>query len=220
MMQPTMNKLAIYGAGGFAREVNLIAEEMERHDLLEVVGFVSDNGGPDTLHDKPVLSFDSLREQHPDATIVIAIGDPKTRTTIAAKVANAGMRFARLCDIATRVSRRSAIGEGSIICAGSIITVDVEIGKHVHINLNCTVGHDVKIGDFTTISPGVHVSGNVVIGERVFIGTGANIINGKPGKPLRIDSDAIIAAGATVTSDCGSNALYAGVPAVLKKIYR
>jgi acetyltransferase-like isoleucine patch superfamily enzyme len=67
------------------------------------------------------------------------------------------------------------------------------------------------------LSPGVHVSGYVHIGRRVFIGTGVNIVNGKPGKPLVIGDDAIVAAGACVTRDVPPRCLVAGVPAVVRR---
>lgn len=34
-----------------------------------------------------------------------------------------------------------------VICAGTILTVDITIGRHVIINLDCTVGHDAHIED-------------------------------------------------------------------------
>ena len=60
------------------------------------------------------------------------------------------------------------IGEGSIICAGTIITCNVKIGKHSHLNFITTIGHDNIIGDYFTTAPGVQISGNCVIGDRVY----------------------------------------------------
>ena len=110
-----------------------------------------------------------------------------------------------------------ALGPGSVICAGSILTVNIEIGAHVHINLGCTIGHDAVIGNFSTLSPGVHVSGNVQIGERVYIGTGATLINGHANDPLVVGDGAVIAAGACVTRSVESGAMVAGVPAIRKR---
>lgn len=44
------------------------------------------------------------------------------------------------------------IGIGNIICAGSILTTNIKLGNFIHINLNCTIGHDTQIDDFCTIS--------------------------------------------------------------------
>ena len=94
---------------------------------------------------------------------------------------------------------------------------NVSIGAHAHINIGCTVSHDVAIGEFSTLSPGVHVSGHVQIGRDVFIGTGASIINGRAGNPLVIGDGAVVAAGACVTQPVEAGALVAGVPAIRKQ---
>lgn len=103
------------------------------------------------------------------------------------------------------------IGDGTVICAGTILTVDIEIGRHVIINLDCTLGHDVQIGDFVTMYPSVNVSGNTVLGECVELGTGMQIIQGK-----KITPQAIVGAGSVVVRDIEESGTYVGCPA--KKI--
>jgi acetyltransferase-like isoleucine patch superfamily enzyme len=71
----------------------------------------------------------------------------------------------------------------------------------------------VVLGDFTTLSPGVHISGWVHVGARVYIGTGAVIINGTAESPLRIGDGAIIGAGACVTKSVESLTTVVGIPA-------
>jgi acetyltransferase-like isoleucine patch superfamily enzyme len=83
--------------------------------------------------------------------------------------------------------------------------------------LDCTIGHDVVVGSYSTLSPGVHVSGNVRIGGNVFIGTGACIINGRASEPLTIGDGAVVAAGACVTRSVDPGAMVAGVPAIRKR---
>jgi sugar O-acyltransferase (sialic acid O-acetyltransferase NeuD family) len=67
------------------------------------------------------------------------------------------------------------IGNGSIICAGTILTTNITIGMHSHINLNNTICHDCNIGDFFTTAPGVNISGTTNIGSNVYIGTNSSI---------------------------------------------
>lgn len=105
------------------------------------------------------------------------------------------------------------IGEGTVICAGNILTTNIVLGKQVQINLDCTIGHDVMMQDYATLAPGVHVSGCVHIGKRVYIGTGAVIINGTPDHPLVIEDDAVIGAGAVVTRPVPPGVTVVGVPA-------
>lgn len=103
------------------------------------------------------------------------------------------------------------IGTGSIVCAGTIITVDVKIGNHVHLNLHTTVGHDSVIGDFSTTAPNVNISGNVTIGNGVYLGTACCIR-----EKLTICEDAVIGMNASVVKDITEAGTYVGIPA--KKI--
>lgn len=214
-------KIGIYGAGGFGREVAWLLSHLPEDKSYEVIGYIDDGDGQDgsTLNGKPVMNLQRFQEQYPSALITISVGDPRTREKMAQKCLQHGFTFATLSDSSVRQSEFNTLGDGAIVCCGSILTVDIHVGQHAHINIDCTIGHDVVIGDYVTISPGVHVSGNVHIGRGAYIGTGANIINGIPGKPLVIGDYSVIGAGACVTRDTEANCLYAGVPAALRKRY-
>ena len=181
----------------------------------KVVCFVDDeqsNVGK-TLHNIPIMSLEQVVDSYPTASIVSGIGAPRVRELTMNKAQNAGLGFANL--IHPRVERSSWIefGEGAVVCAGSILTVDIVLGRHVQINLDCTIGHDAVLDDFVTLAPGVHISGFVHLGKRVYVGTGAVIINGNPNKPLVVGDDAIIGAGACVTKSVDPGVTVVGVPA-------
>lgn len=208
----------VFGAGGFGREVAwLITESFGANAKIAYVIdpelIVSSNG---RVGGCPVIAADSI-DFVSAPPLVVAVGEPAARRKIVARLLARGARFRNLVDRGFRCSSSVRLGEGSIICAGCVATVDIAIGAHVHVNLNCTIGHNVVIDDFSTLSPGVHVSGNVEIDAGVFIGTGACIINGKPSAPLRIGAGATVAAGAVVIGDVPPGALVAGVPAVRKR---
>jgi len=94
-----------------------------------------------------------------------------------------------------------------------MVTTDVFLGEHVHLNLNVTVGHDTMIGPFCTISPGVNVSGRVHLGEGVTVGSAASIIPG-----VAVGGWSVIGASAAVVSDLPEKCTAVGVPAkVIKK---
>ena len=63
------------------------------------------------------------------------------------------------------ISKRNAIGVGSIICEGSTITTNIKIGNFVIINRGSNISHDDSIGDYVTVGPGVNIAGNVTIEE-------------------------------------------------------
>ena len=211
-----MKQIVIYGSGGFGREVAWLAELCPGY---KVGGFIDDDPLLDgkIINDIPVMSFDALcrnprnNEQKPG--IVSAIGAPKVRQKLMEKACQAGFSFETLIHPRTEMSRWVEIGEGTVICAGCILTTNIRLGKHVQINLDCTIGHDVVMEDYATLAPGVHVSGFVHLGKRVYVGTGAVFLNGTREKPLVISDDAVIGAGACVTKSVPPNETWGGVPA-------
>jgi len=212
---PDFGRLYIFGAGGFGREVAWLAEQAwgERVELRLVVDHSRYLTAP--VNGIPVSLLSELPPRD-DARFVVALGDPSQRRSAVAALIAAGHRPATLVHPRVEASRFVELGAGTVVCARSTITCNVSTGEHVQINLACTIGHDVILGDYATLSPGVNVSGCVRVGRDVFIGTNACIINGKPDRPLSIGDGAVIAAGACVTRDVPANSLVAGVPAVVK----
>lgn len=208
-----MSKLAIYGASGFAREVAWLIQTCK--DDRYVVCFIDDDEKKQgmVINNIPVLSLTQLILTYPDVKVVAGVGKPKTREELVKKSAQAGFEFDSVIHPETKMSEWVEVGQGTVICAGNILTTNIRIGEHVQINLSCTIGHDVVLGDYTTVSPGVHISGYVHCGKRVFIGTGAIIINGTPDVPLVIGDDVIIAAGACITKSIPPGQTWGGVPA-------
>lgn len=212
MTQP----IAIYGAGGFAREVAWLIEECNAAAArYETVCFIDDNTAlhGNVLNGITVLGLDDAYTQYPDARVVSGMGSPRARETTMMKAAARGFGTATLIHPHVRHSRWNTYGAGSVICAGNILTVNITLGQHVQINLDCTIGHDAVLDDYATLAPGVHVSGWVHIGKRAYIGTGANIINGTQDAPLVIGADAVIGAGACVTKSIPPGVTAVGIPA-------
>lgn len=210
-------ELYIIGAGGFGREAAWLTERINGHDPeWEIKGFIDDNSSiHGTLYGMyPVLGgCDYLLGIKHDVWCVCAIGNAKTRKKVIEKLQDAShIFFATLVDPKAEISGQVSIGEGSIVCAGTIMTVEVRIGKHSHINLDCTIGHDAVLGDFVTLYPSVNVSGQVQIGECTEIGTGSNIIQGK-----KIGNGTVIGAGTVVIKDMPDDCTAVGSPARIVK---
>lgn len=211
-------QIAIYGAGGFAREVAWLAQECKAEVTragYEVVCFIDDNTSlqGSTLNHIPVFSLLDAHRRLPQVKIVGGIGNPRVRQLLMQKAAELGFSYATLIHPRVERSKWLEIGAGTVVCAGSILTTNIVLGEHVQINLSCTIGHDVVMGDYTTLAPGVHVSGWVHFGRRVYVGTGAVIINGSQEHPLMIGDDAVIGAGACVVKPVPPGATVVGVPA-------
>lgn len=210
-----MKNIVIIGAGGFGREVAWLIEDINKvNKEWNIVGFVDDNEslqGKNINGYKVVGNVEWLMQQ--SFYVVNAIGDSIIKKRIMDKLKSSKIKYPVLIHPSVIHSGRVKFGEGSIICAGNIITVDIEIGKHVIVNLDCTIGHDVIIGDYTTILPSVNISGFVGIGECVSVGTGSAIIQG-----ISIGKNTIIGAGSVVIKDVPENCTAVGSPAKVIKI--
>lgn len=215
-----MGKLIIFGAGGFAREVQLLCEDIG----LEVIGFLDErtemkgeivNGIP-ILGDITDLdhSLPASRSGRAEVEIVCAgVGDPALKKKFAEKTRASGYKTARtLVHPAVRVSKWNTVGHGSVICQGTVLTVNITIGNFVIINQNCSLGHGDIIMDYVTVSPGTNISGLVTIDVGTFIGTGVGIREN-----ITIGEWCVIGGNAFVRDHVPSRSMFAGVPAVLKK---
>lgn len=215
-----MKKLYIIGAGGFGREVQMLVEQINViSQEWELTGFVDDGIAKGTLiNELPVIgSVDEFAMSYADAWAVMALGNPSTKMNVTSQLSTAGIRWATLIhpSVIMGPSRYLSIGEGTIICAGNILTIQVAIGRHVILNLGCTVGHDAVIGDYSSFMPSVNISGEVSVGEGVYVGTGAKINN-----RITIGEGTVIGSGAVVVNDLPAGCTAVGVPAKPIKFHR
>lgn len=207
-------RLYVVGAGGHGREIAWLARQCwDSH--LEIIHLVDD---PKYLPPgEHAIGLLGDAQSDGQTRFVVAIGDAVARRRLAAACEHRGLRAATLIHPGVELSASVEVAEGAVVCAGTVLTTNAHIGRHAHVNIGCTISHDVEIGEFATLSPGVHVAGHVSIGAEVFIGIGANIVNGRPDRPLSIGDRAVIAAGACVTGDVACGAMMAGVPALRKR---
>jgi sugar O-acyltransferase (sialic acid O-acetyltransferase NeuD family) len=210
----SQSDLIIYGAGGFAREVAWLAESAPA-EWGTLRCFVDDDPARagTSLNGYEVLSLESAQARYAGAGVAVAVGSPGARRSVAARAEAAGFAPTTLVHPSCHRSRWVEIGDGTVVCAGTSLTTNIVLGRHVQINLHCTIGHDVVLADFVTLAPGVHVSGYVEIDAGAYLGTGACIINGASGSVLRIGADAVVGAGAVVTRDVAADTTVVGVPA-------
>lgn len=206
-----MKQIVIIGAGGFGREVLWLIERINAKEMTwEIKGYIDDGIKAGTqINGYPVLGgIDYLQKVEEQIAVACAIGSSQTRKKIIEKISHKkNIEFPNLIDPDVQMSNYIELGRGNIICAGSILTVNISICNFTILNLNCTVGHDVILNSFVTVYPNVNVSGCVSIGERTEIGTGTKIIQGKT-----IGEDIVIGAGAVVVRDIDIPGTYVGVP--------
>jgi sugar O-acyltransferase (sialic acid O-acetyltransferase NeuD family) len=212
----SLKRIAVIGAGGFAREVKWLIEEINAQTpVFEFVGyFVSDLSriGEHDSRDEIRGTTAWLRENrsHVDA-LAIGIGTPAARLNVSRELAPEFPPefWPALIHPSVRYDRATCqIGHGVIIGAGSIATVYVRCEPFSMVNLSCTIGHESVIRRGSVLNPTVNISGGVDIGEGVLVGTGAQVL-----QYLSVGKGATVGGGAVVTKDVPPGVTVVGMPA-------
>lgn len=206
----TRRRLYILGTSGLAREMEQLASQIGGWDL---VGFVSDGSQPmgTPVGGGRVVSTDEVfLLEDPDADVVLGIGRPSARFAAAKRLSTARrLRFPTLVHPSALIDPgRVTLGQGNVITAGCVFTVDIAAGDFNLFNWQATIGHDARLGSGNVLNPAVNVSGGVSVGDAVLIGTGAQILEG-----CTVADGATVGAGAVVTHDVMAGTTVIGVPA-------
>lgn len=205
--------LGVYGASGCGRGVMPLVRAASAADPARLT-FVDDGAHPSMVNGESCMDYASFRAlPWASKSIVLAISDSRIRERLAVRCAADGLGFFEVRASNVVVMDEVTIGEGAILSPFVTITSNVRIGRHFHANLYSYVEHDCVIGDFVTFAPGVHCNGNIVIEDHAYVGAGAMIKQGKPGRPLTIGHGAIVGMGAVVTRDVPPGATVVGNPA-------
>lgn len=172
-----MNKIAIYGAGGFGKEVACMLEKINHIEgrQWELVGFFDDGKdiGETVSHFGHTLGgIEELNNWPTRLSVALCFGNPQTVKTIRDKITNNNIIFPNLIDPSFSIADTLTftIGEGNIIKGRCSATTNVTIGNFNLLNGDNSLGHDVTIGDYNTIMPGARISGEVTIGTLNLIG--------------------------------------------------
>lgn len=212
-----MKDIAIYGAGGFGREVAcLIRRINEQNPQWNLIGFFDDGKpvGHKTEYGNVLGGIETLNAtQHP-LCVVIAIGSPKILRKIVGLINNPFIEFPNLFSPDTIFLDKENIsfGYGNIVCASCLFSCHIKIGNFNTFNGYITVGHDVQIGNYNSLMPAVRVSGNVHIGNCNFMGVSSVIL-----QQISIGNDTVIGANSTIIRKTKDGNTYVGNPAQIVK---
>lgn len=210
-----MKDIAIFGAGGFGREVACLIKRInEKEPTWNFIGFFDDN---EALKGQPISHFGSciggtetlIAWERPLA-IAMAIGNSIVVKKIVEKITNPNIEFPNLIhpDFLISDPKTFCIGRGNIIQGRCTATCNVSIGDFNIFNGSVVMGHDVHIGNYNTFMPAVRVSGEVKIGEFNLFGVGSIIL-----QQIKIGNKIRLGAGSVLMTKPKEGFLYLGVPA-------
>ena len=209
------DRVVVGGASGFGRECLDVLEAMIAAGAdIVIVGVIDDapsavNLGRLAAREVPHLGgLDGLLEAGgTDVRYVLGVGDPATRRLLVARLAGGGFEpFTAVHPCAT-IGSVCRMGAGVVVCSGAVISTNVVLGDHVHVNPNATIGHDAILEDYVSVNPAAIVSGEVVVGAGTLVGAGATILQG-----LTVGEGVTVGAGAVVTRNVPSGVVVTGVP--------
>jgi sugar O-acyltransferase (sialic acid O-acetyltransferase NeuD family) len=194
-------ELVLIGSGGFANEIK--AEMKNNIKCFVEDAFFNENNN----NIYPLSEFDSKKY-----VVLVAIGDSQLRKSLIERLPKDTIYTKYISPLAQILDKNIEFGEGSIVCAGVIITTNCKFGKHTHLNLHTSIGHDCTIGDYFTTAPGARVSGNCNIGDVVYLGTNSSIK-----QKINICDEVIIGSNGCVVKDINKPGTYVGVPVKIIK---
>ncbi|MET8373491.1 NeuD/PglB/VioB family sugar acetyltransferase [Micromonospora profundi] len=210
--------VVIVGTGGMGREIFGIVRAINARasgaPVWQVLGFVDDYPTESSVKlvqrlDVPFLGPSRwLAGQSPDTHVALGVGDPRRRRETDLALQPYRLPAATLVHPAAEIGPDCVFEEGLIALGGARVTTNVVVGRHVHLNQNCTVGHDCVLGDHVSVNPLAAVSGYCRIESGVMIGTTAAVLQGRT-----VGRDATVGAGAVVTRDVAAATTVKGAPA-------
>ena len=206
--------IAIYGAGGFGKEVACLINRINDHGGdWQLIGFFDDTkpaGSAVSIYGTVIGGMDELLSVEGPLAIAIAINDNKAVRRIRESIASDNILFPNLIDPSLFLvdERTFKIGEGNIIQNDCMISCDVTIGSFNIINDHVVVGHDNVIGDFNGLMPAAHLSGGITIGDNNLLGVASVVL-----QQITIGNGVTLGANSVLMTTPKDNNTYLGVPA-------
>jgi sugar O-acyltransferase (sialic acid O-acetyltransferase NeuD family) len=206
-------RLFIIGAGDFGRELESWLELMpETTKDWYIEGYLDSGQELGEIKDYPsdykIVGNETYYPFKKNDLVIISIADPATKE-VAYNILKGRVAFLTYIAPNAILGKFNQIGEGCIICPNCILTTNIILGNCVTLNVGTQIGHDARIGNFSSLMPNVDIGGDCELGCRVYLGTNSTIVPRK-----KIADDVKISAGSIVTRSIQSKTVVFGNPAV------
>lgn len=212
-----MKEIAIYGAGGFGREIACLLNQInEIQSTWKLIGFFDDDESvTDNRYGKILGGLTELNKWNKPLSVALAIATTSHLEQLASKITNPHVDFPNIMAPNVNIFDKNAftIGKGNIIFLGCRLSCDVKIGDFNLFNGAVSLGHDVKMGSFNVLQPSVRISGDCVIGDRNFFGVQAIVL-----QRLKIGNNTRVGTYSVIMRNTKDDSSYFGNPATKMKL--
>ena len=212
-----MKQFIIFGTGDLADLImHLLGEKQD-----QVAAFVLDKEyiKKDNFYSKPVVAFEDSLKLYPQDKfdIFCAVGYKymRKRKEVYNRIKESGYKLINIIGKQAICSSNIKLGDNNLIFNGAYIGPDGNIGNNNIFRPMLYLGHLHSVGSHNYFAPGCNIGGNCNIGDLNFIGIGSTVIDSR-----KIGDEVLIGAGSVITSDCQSQALYAGNPGKIKRYHK
>ena len=174
-------KLVIIGAGGHAKSVIDIIEELGSWKIIGLIG--RENEKQKQVSGYRVIGTDKdlrlIRKECNYAFIGIGqIKNYEPRVSVAKELERLNFKMPAIKAKSAYISKRAIIGKGTLVGHGAIINSGAMIGENAIINSGAIIEHDSKIHDYTHISTGTIVNGGAIVEKMSFLGSNSMVREG------------------------------------------
>ncbi len=209
-------KLLIIGAGNIG---GFISYNSALFGDYEVLGFLDDDPAKTNkvLYGNKVLgavnTIDKYLENDP-LCVVIGIANPVFKSKIAKTLAGKNVDFPNFIAPNVWISNKVGLGRGIILYPGVSINYECILQDFVIMNMNCAIGHNCTISEYSTLAPGVNLAGFTKIMPCGDIGIGATTIQG-----ITVGSNSRIGGQSMLIKDVPDNSVAVGNPSrIIRKL--
>lgn len=208
-----MKDIAIYGAGGFGREVACLLRKInEKESIWNFIGFFDDGKefGSCNEYGQILGGMKELNSISKPLAVIMAIGAPKTVEKIVKQIISPLVEFPNIFSPDTIFLDKNNItfGKGNLVCSQCLFSCNIKVGDFNIFNGFITVGHDAEIENYNSFMPAVRVSGEVKIGNKNFFGVSSVIL-----QQIKIGNETVIGVNSTVIRKTKDGNTYMGNPA-------
>lgn len=213
-----MKDIALFGAGGFGREVacliNMINEVTPTWNLI---GFFDDGKpvGEDVTYGKVLGGIEDLNQWKTELALAIPVATPETLSHIVDKITNPLISFPNLIapDVVFFDKKNTKMGKGNIITSRCLFSTNVSLGDFNLFNCAVLVGHDTSLGNCNVIMSSVNISGGIKMGDCNFLGVQSVLLQN-----INVGNHTRVGANSVVIRNTKNENLYIGNPATKVKL--